>query len=157
MVEELGFCQGASSPCHYWHEQKQLRVTVHGDDFTSLGTKANVDWLHTELAGKWKVEIRGILGPPGLEGTVQEMRHLNRLVCWDYEGITWEPDPRHVDLLCEHVGVSGAKVTTPLVKEKIDDLDIEDIPLDATSASAYRSHTMRAGYLAQDRTDLQRA
>ena len=59
----------------------------------------NVQWFHSELKKRWLVEIRGILGPPGTAGTVQEMRHLNRIITWDKQGITWEPDPRHVDLL----------------------------------------------------------
>ena len=148
LVTELEFVQGASSPCHYWHPVREIRVTVHGDDFTSLGTYQNVLWLHQELHARWMVEVRGILGPPRMPGTVQEIRHLNRLICWDDQGLTWEPDPRHVDLLCQGVVVTGAAVSTPLVKEKIESLDVEDELLQDEAATAYRSHTMRAGYLA---------
>ena len=80
LVEGLGFLQGLASPCHYWHGERQLRVSVHGDDFTTLGTLINVQWFHAELEKRWLVEIRGILGHPGLPGTVQEMWHLNRLI-----------------------------------------------------------------------------
>ena len=121
-----------------------------------LGTKINVSWLHDELAKRWMVEIRGILGPRQMPGTIQEIRHLNRLITWDEGGITWEPDPRHIQLLCKHVGVTG-QVTTPLVKEKVEVLDLVDEVLDSELTTAYRSNTMRMAYLAQERTDLQRA
>ena len=34
---KLGFKQGKSSPCLFYHEAKDLRVVVHGDDFTFIG------------------------------------------------------------------------------------------------------------------------
>ena len=114
-------------------------------------------WFHDQLKSRWLVEVRGILGPPGMDRTVQEMLHLNRIILWDQHGITWEPDPRHAELLCRDVGVSSNSVTTPLVKEKVEALDFPDVLLEESKATEYRSHTMRAGYLAQDRTDLQRA
>ena len=47
-------------------------------------------------------------------------------------------------------------MNAPLVKEKVEALDVDDVLLNAEESQGYRSHTMRAGYLAQDRTDLQR-
>ena len=37
-VEKMGFRRGVSSPCTFYHEERDLRVMVHGDDFTVLGT-----------------------------------------------------------------------------------------------------------------------
>ena len=101
---------------------------------------------------------RGTLGPPGTRGTVQEMRHLNRLITWDREGITWEADPRHADLIIQQLGITSGAVTTPLEKEKMGAADIDDdeTQLPPEDRQQYQSLTMRAGYLAQDRTDLQR-
>ena len=143
LVDKLQFVQGSSSPCHYYHKERQIRVTVHGDDFTSLGTLRQVQWFHESLSSEWKVEVRGILGPPGMPHTVHEIRHLNRLISWDSEGITWEPDPRHVDILCQNIGPTGSKVTVPLVKEKLGELDTEEELMPESSARMYRSHTMR--------------
>ena len=53
LVNKLEFIQGSSSPCHYYHKVRQIRVTVHGDDFTSLGTFRQVDWFHKYLASEW--------------------------------------------------------------------------------------------------------
>ena len=53
---------------------------------------------------------------------------LNRLVTWTDRGIELEADPRHVDLLLNEVGCEGAKVTTPLVKERVEEaLNAEDL------------------------------
>ena len=36
VMEILGFTRGAAAPCLFYHEIKQLRVAIHGDDFTIL-------------------------------------------------------------------------------------------------------------------------
>ena len=100
--------------------------------------------------------MRGILGPPGTPGTIQEARLLNRTITWDSQGILWEADPRHVDIILRQTGVTHS-VTTPLVKEKASDVnDDNDAELDRANAEEYRSIAMRIGYLSQDRPDLQR-
>ena len=88
-------------------------------------------------------------------GRIQEMRRLNRIVRWTSEGIEYESGPRHAQLVVQELAVTKP-VTTPLVKEKLGDLDQEDELLDEASATIYRSWTMRIGYLGQDRADLQR-
>jgi len=155
LVGVLQFTQGKSNPCLFYHRVRRIRTTVHGDDFESLGPLSSVRWFAAELKKHWMLEEKGILGPPGLAGTVQEMRHLNRILTWDSSGIVWEPDPRHVEVIIKELQVQRA-VTTPLVKEKIDEVDEEEIPLDSEWKSAYQSYTMRLGYLSHDRTDLQR-
>ena len=156
MVEELGFTQGRATPCNFYHESRGLRVTVHGDDFETLGHLEELQWFETELEKRWLVEKRGIFGPPGTKGTVQSMRHLNRLLAWDSRGITWESDPRHVDLILAEVPVTSCRVTTPLVKEKALEAEVDDVYLGAEEISRYQSLAMRLNYIAQDRTDLQR-
>ena len=92
----------------------------------------------------------------GKPGTIQEARLLNRTITWDNQGILWEADTRHVDIVLQQTGVTNS-VTTPLVKEKASEIDNEeDTELDREGAEAYRSMAMRIGYLSQDRPDLQR-
>ena len=155
LVSELSFVQDPGNVCNFVHFERDLRVSVHGDDFTTLGSFQQVQWFHAEIQKHWKCKDRGIFGPPGTKGTIQEMRHLNRLLTWTREGITYEADPRHVEIVLNTVGTEGAKVTTPLVRHKLEDID--DTPVAEDEAGAYRSNAMRVGYLAQDRTDLQRA
>eukprot|EP00971_Amphidinium_carterae_P063701 1260662-Amphidinium_carterae.1 len=92
------------------------------------------------------------------------MKHLNRTYTWGKDSITWEADERHSRLLIQAMGLEGkeaSKVTTPLVREKWNEWDESEDGdgeyfLDDEMKSRYQSLTMRLGYLAQDRIDLQR-
>jgi hypothetical protein len=42
-MKELGFSSGKASPCVFYHEPRNLRCVVHGDDFTLLGSKVGFD------------------------------------------------------------------------------------------------------------------
>ena len=65
-----------------------------------------------------------------------------------------EADPRHVDLVLEHLRLTSASpVTTPLVKSTGDE---DETLLDKEEASLYRSIAMRIGYLSSDRPDMLR-
>ena len=150
----LGFTQGRSNSCLYFHPVREIRVEVHGDDFTGLGAKDQLEWFAKELGKHWTVETRGYLGPPGMPGTKQSIDILNRLVTWTERGIELEADPRHVELILREMGCEGAKVTTALTKERVDEVKDAE-PLDDEEAKRYRSVSMRLSYLAQDRPDLQ--
>ena len=156
-LEGLDFRQGRSNPCLYFHEEKSLRLNVHGDGFTVVGSYEELKWLEAELGKVWTVETRGILARPGSElpGVTHQISVLNRLVTWTHEGIEMEADPRHIDLVLEQLGLEkGVSVTTPLVKVKEEDMD--KTPLGTAETAMYRSIAMRIGYLSMDRPDLLR-
>ena len=150
----LGFVQGRSNSCLYFHPVRGIRVEVHGDDFTGLGAQDQLKWFATELGKHWTVENRGYLGPPGMPGTKQSIDILNRLVTWTERGIELEADPRHSELIIREMGCDGAKVTTALVKERLEEVENSE-PLEPSEVPRYRSVSMRLAYLAQDRPDLQ--
>ena len=154
VMTQLGFVRGRSNSCLYFHPLREIRVEVHGDDFTGLGAKPELEWFSAELGKHWTVEVRGYLGPPGMVGTKQSIDILNRLVSWTSRGIELEADPRHADIILREVGCEGAKVTTALVKERIEEVEGAE-PLTPEDALWYRSVSMRLAYLAQDRPDLQ--
>ena len=52
----------------------------------------------------WVVTNRGILGPSGYYDCVQSIRVLGRIVEWTDDGITWEADPRHAELIRKAFG-----------------------------------------------------
>ena len=111
----LGFVQGRSNSCLYFHPGRQIQVEVHGDDFTGLGSKDHLEWFATELGKHWTIEVRGYLGPPGMAGTQQTTDILNRLVTWSAKGIELEADPRHAEIIMNEMGCAGAKVSSALV------------------------------------------
>ena len=121
VMVQLGFQQGRSSPCLYYHPQRRILCSVHGDDFMVLTGHKDAIWLRDHLAEAWTVETRGILAPPdsNLPDCVQQLSVLNRLITWSDTGIELEADPRHVELIVTDLGLKGSvPVTTPLLKAK---------------------------------------
>ena len=47
IVEHLEFEQGVSSPCVFRHPTRNLVMSVHGDDFITVGAKCDLDWLES--------------------------------------------------------------------------------------------------------------
>ena len=45
MIEHCGFNQCMSTPCMFWHTERKIRVVIHGDDFTVLGTHEGLMWF----------------------------------------------------------------------------------------------------------------
>jgi hypothetical protein len=78
LVADLGFVQGISSPCVFRHEEKKLVVNVHGDDFTSSGSKLSLGWIEQTMGDKYGVTESARLGPSSKDDT--EVRVLNRVV-----------------------------------------------------------------------------
>ena len=81
----LGFKRGLSSPCIFVHPSRDMRLVVHGDDFTILGEDGHLSWLASEFDKKFKIKVRGILGPDSHD--VHEITLLNRVLSWGSEGI----------------------------------------------------------------------
>ena len=153
---DLGFTQGLSSPCVFYHAERDIRTVVHGDDFTSISDDVQLKWLAAELSKRYELKLRATLGPEPQDDT--SVRILNRIVSWEEAGITYEPDQRHAELIVRELGLSAAnKVTTPGVKESARSAQALDKPLSSAEGSRFRSMTMRAAYLAQDRPDIQYA
>ena len=56
---------------------------------------------------------------PATRGQQREPRILNSGVRWEDTGITWEPDPRHTDIMIEQTGLKDARLLRiPGVKEE---------------------------------------
>lgn len=146
-----GFTPGIGSPVLFVNLVRNIRVTIHGDDITSLGTEENLFWLKQQLETRYELKYGGMLGPDRHD--VQDATILNRLIHYDASNqeTTYEADPRHVQILARELGLQDAKtVNTPGVSQKMSDSPA----LSSEMMSRYRSLTMRANYLAMDRPDI---
>ena len=122
-LEGLGFTSGIASPCCFFHKERGISIVVHGDDITSLGLSADLDWLQEGLAKSFELKLRGRIGE-GLEGD-NDMRILNRVAQIVPEGLIYEADPRHTEMLSNSLGLTAANsCVTPGVKEVDVDLDV---------------------------------
>ena len=149
-LESTGFASGVASPCMFVHESRSLRVVVHGDDFTVLGPSSQLDWFREQIAARFEVKFRGRLGPESLSSN--SIRILNRVVQWTPEGIRYEADQRHAEIIVAELGLGpmAKPVSTPSTQTK----NADEEPLEPTSATVYRALAARANYLAQDRVDI---
>ena len=120
-----GSARGKLPHAVVYHPKWQISVVVHGDDLTALGTPDMLDLYEAALQQNVDVKIRGRLG--GHEDDLKEIRVLNRTIRVTSQGLTWEADPRDVELLSRSLGVENSRlITTPGVKYNSDGQPIAD-------------------------------
>ena len=73
-LEGMGFVSGTASPCCIFHPERKLHVVVHGDDFSAMGLKADLDWCQAKLAEHFEIKDRGRLSETS---EVKQLRVLN--------------------------------------------------------------------------------
>ena len=145
----LEFSQGKANPRVFYRSGRDLRVVVHGDDFTVGGFGEELDCFRKRIAEEFEVKFRARLGEE--EEDEKSVRILNRVIEWRNNfGLVYEADQRHTEIIIRDLGLDGASkaVLTPGVKE----VSSEEIVFDTTR---YRGLVARASYLEQDRPDIQ--
>jgi hypothetical protein len=117
-VQRIGFISSLVNPCVFYHAHRRLYLVVHGDDFTIAGREIELDWFRARIAEEMDVKFRARLGPD--EKDDKAVRILNRVVEWTQEGLIYEADQRHAELIVKDVGLKeGSKsVNTPGIKGK---------------------------------------
>ena len=149
----MGFVQGRALPCCFTHTTRELKLVVHGDDFTILGNDSDPDYFEASIKKEFDVKVRGRLGS-GKHDT-KSIRILNRIIQWMSVGLRIEADPRHVEILMKEMGLAEANpVVTPEAKAREGKGDQTDQALDKAEASMYRACVLTANYLAQDRCGI---
>ena len=150
---DVGFKQGVASPCIFSHVERDVRVVVHGDDFTVLATQDSIDWLAEYLGSKLKLKLRGVLGPD--EDDMKQITILNRIVTWGAHSLTFEADTRHGEIVVNALLEANCNsVVTPGTKDSASE---ENMYLAKQSASLYRACAARLNFLSQDRPEIQYA
>ena len=82
---EAGFVQGMASPSAFNHPERGARLSVHGEDFTGVVFKPQLDLFENTLGAQYVLTVGCRLGPApndDQEGTV-----LNRVICWTPTGV----------------------------------------------------------------------
>lgn len=150
---ENGFIQGIAAPCVFHHETRGIRTLVHGDDYVSVGKPQQLQWMKEMLEQHYKIKTQ-VLGPG--ENEVKELKIFNRIISWDgNRGITYEADPRHVEIMVEQLKFGDAKiVTTPGTRDEGKNQEDNEAKLSREEASQYRALVARCNYLGPDRPDI---
>lgn len=151
----VGFKQGVACPCIFVHPERDVVVTVHGDDFTAVGPKDSLDWYEKTLETKYDLKKGGRLGPGPKDD--REATCLNRIIRWCDDGLEYEADPRQVEKLVEELELVGCNPCVSPGVKALAEQHAEDKPLDASLFTRYRALAARANYLSADRPDCQYA
>ena len=150
-LDEIGFVKGMASACNFRHVQRDVKVTVHGDDFLVTGSLSDLLWLQNKCGSKYEIKTH-LLGPED----EQQIKILNRVVRWSLHGLEYEADHRHVELVIKELGLATAKpVSTPSTTEEVEKPD--EVHLNAGHSQKFTSVAARVNFLAQDRPDIQHA
>ena len=91
-MEGIGFTKGKATPCLFWHEPRNIRVVVYGDDFTILAPEEQLDWFRKHIQKRYEVEFKARLG--GETKDDKAVFLLNRPIEWGPNGLTYEADQR---------------------------------------------------------------
>lgn len=147
-----GFVEGASARTVFYNAETKTRCVVHGDDFTFLGYKSELQKVKAKMAEWYELKVRGILGTD--EGDMRVISILNREIEVTEQGLLYRADSKHARLIWEKLGFTreSTGVSTPFVRDNVEQ---EDAPLSAADATMFRQVAARANYLSQDRPDIQ--
>ena len=154
-LQRFGFRAGLASPCNFMHKARELSVTVHGDDFTVAGPENSLVWFKGIMENKYEIKA-SMLGPEAHMS--QTVRILNRILGWSPEGITYQPDGKHAEMIIQELGLSeGNAVSTPALADSSSAVEerANSPKMAGNEASSYRGLAARLNYLALDRPDLQ--
>ena len=123
LVGEAGFLKGRAASSVFYQPVTGVWLVVWGDDFTFLGREMDLKEMLDQM-GKWyAIKLRGILGPNPKD--LKEIRILNRVVRWTSEGIEYEADDKHVNVilaelnLCEDSEGSDLPLPKECAVEKV--------------------------------------
>lgn len=106
-ILESGFMKGKSTPCMFAHPEKNIRVTVHGDDVSYLGYDVESDLFRKLISNRYEVESRGRAGPDNKDS--QSIRILGKVIEWGDRA-----DQRHADIIARGVCLQDPNtVVTP--------------------------------------------
>ena len=86
-----------------------------GDDFIVLASEEQLNWFRENIGERFDVKFRGRLGPGPRDD--KSIRVLNRVVEWTENGLSYEADQRHADLIVKGLGLEGGSKGTPVVSK----------------------------------------
>ena len=90
---------------------------MHGDDFVVAGARRHLEWLHRELERTILLKRVGVLGLDLAADDTQEVQVLNWVLRINEDGVQYEADPRHAEILAAMLAPSTSPVSSPGLRE----------------------------------------
>jgi hypothetical protein len=153
-MKAQGFRRLRSVPVAFVHPERDMMAVVHGDDFVFVGLDEDLDYILKVLEANYELKNRGRLGSG--EKDLKQIDMLGRIIKLEADGITWQGDPRHQQLLEDYFGMDST--TKTLSKNGYeDDGQDDDGELTKEEFKSYRMLAARLNYMAQDNPMVQYA
>ena len=134
--------------------ERHIRAFVHGDNFTTLGSRKQLDGFKGRIESKSKIKYKGRLGTRDTD--IKSVRILNRIVTLTSEGIDYESDQRHAKIIVKQTGLKedSKAVATPVIRVKPGEVPGGEKEIGPQEQTVFRGIVARANYLGQDRSDI---
>ena len=117
-------------------------------DFTVIGKQQHLDMVETAMREWHIITVKGVMGPDA--GDCKDMCILNKRLKVEGEFI-FEPDPKHVKILCEEMGLKedSKGLGAPVAREDAAAAGTEEEPLGPEETRRFRTLAARTNYIAQ--------
>ena len=148
-----GFKRGVSSPVSFYHDEKDINLVVHGDDFTFTGDQPGLQWVEGLMKRWYQVKVRARLGPEDSDD--KEATLLGRTIKWHDWGISCESDPKYRRFVMESMGLSEDSKSLSTTGSKEVEGKEEGLPRVMGDDRQFRSIVASVNYMATDQPDLQ--
>jgi len=106
----------------------------------------------TRIEGRFGIKCEGRMGPR--EDDIKSVRILDRVITWTKNGIEYEGDQRHAEIIIKQMGLIGKSNGAPIpgIRRKKEEIDEKE--LGQKESTIFRGIAARANYLGQDRSDI---
>ena len=151
LLKKNGFTTALSSTCIFCHPVRNILVFVHGDDFVSTACGEDLFWFKNVLASKFEIKSK-IVGHDECDD--KSVKILNRIVTAVGDGVTYEPDIRHAELVVNELGLENAKALSSPWSDAQYEENAKD-SLEPEYVKRYQSISARLNFLALDRAAIQ--
>ena len=137
-----GFSEVLSVPGLFYHQEWEITMSCHGDDFLAEGEAKELDLLDEVMLSAFETKVLPRIGPPEFGGACEKGDHLHRVIKWSEKGFTWESDPKYARDLVKWAGLEGGKaVETPTSPETGKGCREAENPLSSDEVKDFRSWT----------------
>jgi len=158
LLESNGMDIGKSNRSVFGDEYR--KGLCHGDDFLVVASQQKLTEFGKLLESKFDVRMSEMIGFGAGLGKTLKMLNRTIRVCDDKDCMELEADSKHVEQIVKDLGLGSSKaVDTPRVKMSVDEAQNVEATelLKKDDQTKFRSGTMRAAYLSQDRVDITEA
>ena len=139
--------------CNFRHIKRDIKLTVHGDDFLVVADEEQLHWLNRKMQQEYEIKFQ-VMGPE--KHLSQDVKILSRTLRWTQVGIEYKADLKHAGLVVKETETANMKKRkTPGITQESKVLEKEREGMSNEEQTKFMSLAARINFSATDRADLQ--